>query len=151
MTEARAKIFVVDDHAGMRKAMASFVAKEFDVIGTAASAEEALRAEHIAEAAVVVVDVSLPQVNGIDLVRALLERWPHLRCLMLSGHDSLTYVKRSLAAGARGYLRKEDTAEILDGIRSVDSGGIFLCQHFRSQIPEHELQGLVASPNDAAV
>jgi DNA-binding NarL/FixJ family response regulator len=139
MTEARAKIFIVDDHAGMRSAMVCFVAREFEVIGTAASAEEALQSEHIGGAAVVVVDVSLPRISGIDLVRELRERWPDLRCLMLSGHDSLTYVKRSLAAGARGYLRKEDPDEILEGIRQVNAGRIFICQHFRRQISQDDV------------
>lgn len=131
---ARGDVFLVDDHAGIRTALASFVAKEFDVIGAAGSAEEALAADNIAAADVVLVDVSLPRTSGIDLVDLLRKRHPELRCLMLSGHDSLSYVKRSLAAGARGYLTKDDPVEILEGIRSVIAGKVFIAHKFRAAL-----------------
>jgi len=134
LADERAKIFVVDDHAGMASALARFIAAEFEVIGTAANAEQALADQRLEEAAVAIVDVSLPGMNGIDLVDCLRKRWPHLRCLMLSGHDSISYVRRALAAGASGYLRKDDPDEILPAIRQVHAGGRYIGRQFRDAI-----------------
>lgn len=139
MSDLRPKVFLVDDHAGMRDSLSRFIDDEFEVIGTVATAEEALEDARIAQAAVVLVDISLPGMNGIDLVEALLRRRPALRCLMLSGHSSLVYVKRALAAGAVGFLRKESPLEIIEGIRHAIAGHVFLGPELRRRLAEDEV------------
>lgn len=72
------------------------------------------------------VDTSLPDMNGIELVRRLLDRRPDILCLMYSGHEETFYVERALEAGARGYLVKGNPRELPGAIRQVLNGGTYL-------------------------
>ena len=83
------------------------------------------------EVDLVLVDVSLSRRSGISLVLVLHEKYPDLPCVMLSGHLSALYARRSLEAGARGYLVKDHTLEILEGIRHVLDGEIYVAQDLR--------------------
>jgi len=105
---------------------------QLDVIAVAKSAEEAL--ERLPDLAVdlVLVDVSLPKRSGISLVVVLHEKYPDLLCVMLSGHLSPHYARRSLEAGARGYLIKDDGEGILKGIQHVLQGEIYVSEELRS-------------------
>jgi DNA-binding NarL/FixJ family response regulator len=76
----------------------------------------------------VLIDLSLPGMNGVDLVIALRERYPALRCLMLSGHHESHYVARARAAGARGYVFKDDTMDIVQAVRRVLDGGVYFSE-----------------------
>ena len=69
--------------------------------------------------------------NGIDLVQQIRTEFPHLRCLMLSGHMTANYVKRALDVGASGYILKDDVNGILEGIRRALDGGIYVSQALR--------------------
>lgn len=71
--------------------------------------------------------------NGIDIAQQIRMEFPHLRCLMLSGHISSKYVKRSLEVGACGYILKEDVDGILEGIRRALDGGIYVSQALQSE------------------
>jgi DNA-binding NarL/FixJ family response regulator len=77
------------------------------------------------------VDLSLPRMSGIDLVQRLQQENSRLPCLMLSGHLDSLYVRRSLHAGARGYVLKGDSEAILEGIRKVMKGEIYLSPELR--------------------
>jgi len=79
------------------------------------------------------VDVSLPDMSGIDFVAALQKDYPHLPCLMLSGHTSAQYVERSLAAGARGYVIKDNFNGILEGIERVLQGEIYISEELQDR------------------
>jgi DNA-binding NarL/FixJ family response regulator len=79
----------------------------------------------------VLVDVSLPKKSGIGLVLVLHEKYPNLPCIMLSGHLSPYYARSSLAAGARGYLIKDHSQEILEGIRRVLQGEVYVSEELR--------------------
>ena len=78
------------------------------------------------------IDVSLPRMNGIELVRTIKERFPELLCMMLSGHMTPFYVERSLEAGARGYVLKEDIPGVLEGIEQVLKGEIYVSKALRT-------------------
>ena len=69
------------------------------------------------------VDVGLPRIDGISLVKMICDKNATIPCLMISGHLSLDYVQKSVEAGARGYLLKDDPSVILDGIWYVINGG----------------------------
>ncbi len=99
---------------------------ELSVCGTAESAETALRELETLQADVAMVDMSLPQMGGIELVATLHERHPQLRCLILSGHNETRYVERALAAGALGYLLKGEPGEIETAIKRVLAGERYL-------------------------
>src|SRR5215217_1998280 len=91
-------ILLVEDHKLMAEVLVNALHKKgnFKVADVAGTAEEAL------------VDVVLPHTSGIDLVSIIQERYPHLPCLMVSGRSASDYVRRSLDAGARGYVLKDD-------------------------------------------
>jgi DNA-binding NarL/FixJ family response regulator len=77
------------------------------------------------------VDVSLPRRSGISLVVVLHEKYPDLLCMMLSGHLSPHYARRSLEAGARGYVVKDHVEGILQGIQHVLQGEIYVSKELK--------------------
>ena len=98
---------------------------------TVDTAEAALKQLEAAAAAgdrpdLVLIDVSLPGMSGIELLDELKQRYPELPCLVLSGHTDLVYVRKALANGARGYVAKEEPAAVLDGVRAVRAGERYL-------------------------
>jgi len=126
-------ILLVEDHTIFAKALLRMLHEKghLDVAYVAKSAEEALEKIPDLEVDLVLVDVSLPQRSGISLVLALHARYPNLPCVMLSGHVSQHYARSSLAAGARGYLVKDQTEEILQGIQRVLQGEIYVSEEVR--------------------
>jgi DNA-binding NarL/FixJ family response regulator len=128
-----ASIFLVEDHAIFAQALLRLLRERghMDVKAVATSAEEALAQLPELDVDLVLVDVSLPHRSGISLVLVLHEKYPDLPCVMLSGHVSPHYARRSLAAGARGYLIKDHAGEILEGIQRVLEGEIYISEELR--------------------
>lgn len=108
------------------------------ICGMATNAEDALIAIPDTDAALVIVDVSLPDMTGIELVSRLRQLLPSLRCLMLSGHEDVVYVKRALNAGARGYLEKGKPKELAIAIKRVLAGEIYLNESVRQKLAADE-------------
>ena len=127
-TMNKSSILLVEDHEAFANALLSIVNKEesLNVIAVVGSAEEALAKLAELKIDLVLVDVSLPRVNGISLVAQIREKFPGVPCVMLSGHLSPEYVRRALDAGARGYMIKDNPAGILEGIQRVFNGGIYV-------------------------
>jgi DNA-binding NarL/FixJ family response regulator len=127
-------ILLVEDHEIFAIAIQRVLTErgKLDVAGVAESAEEALEMIPNLDVDLVLVDVSLPRRSGISLVILLRERYPDLPCVMLSGHLSQHYARSSLAAGARGYLVKDHTEEILRGIERVLQGEVYVSEVVRS-------------------
>lgn len=98
------------------------------VCAAAGSAEDALRLAAVVAADVVLVDVSLPWMNGIQLVRELCAIRPGIRCLMLSTHRHKSYSDGALAAGARGYVSKGSLSELPGAIRAVLAGALYVSE-----------------------
>ena len=131
-----ARIFIVEDHTTMVEAYRSIFAMEPDmeVCGSAQTAQEALAALPEAQADIVLVDVSLPGANGIDLVEQMQVTHPEVKALVISGHHEEVYAKRALAAGARGYIDKRGLSGVLlEAVRSVLNGEIYLSEAVRSR------------------
>lgn len=128
-----ASILLVEDHPIFAKALLRVLRErgQLDVVGVAESAEEALQKIPDLDVDLVLVDVSLPMRSGISLVIALHAKYPEIPCVMLSGHLSQYYARSSLAAGARGYLVKDQTEEILEGIQRVLQGEIYVSEVVR--------------------
>lgn len=122
------RVFIVEDHPIMRSALASLVSREADlaICGQAVTAEVALERLAGSTADVALLDVSLPGMDGLELVATLAQRLPGLVCLMLSGHSERAYIDRALSAGARGYVLKGDVGEVATGIRAVAQGEVYL-------------------------
>ena len=124
---------LVEDHAIFAEALQRVLHERghMDVLAVAESAEDALDLIPNLEVDLVLIDVSLPQRSGISLVFSLQKSYPDLPCVMLSGHASQYYVRSSLAAGARGYLLKDHSEEILEGIRRVLHGEVYVSEQMR--------------------
>lgn len=123
-------ILLVEDHAVFAQALGRVLEERghFDIQAIAASAEEALGLLPDPGVDLVLVDVSLPNMSGISLVLILHEKYPDLLCVMISGHLSAHYARRSLEAGARGYLLKDSADDMLQGIQRVLKGEIYVSQ-----------------------
>lgn len=126
-------ILLVEDHAIFATALLRVLRErgQWEVADVAESAEQALEIIPNLDVDLVLVDVSLPRKSGISLVVVLHEKYPELPCVMLSGHLSSHYARSSLAAGARGYLVKDHTEEILLGIERVLQGEIYVSEDVR--------------------
>lgn len=119
------RILIADDHAVMRQGLRALLssAGDIEVVAEARTGREALaRAIELAPD-VVIMDVSMPELNGLEAARRLRERCPATRVVMLSMHADLEYVYRAFAAGADGYLLKESAVdEIIAAVRAARSG-----------------------------
>src|SRR5574342_271607 len=103
-------ILLVEDHKVYATALLRVLStnQDLDVVAIAETAEKALEQLPDLKVDLVLVDVSLPNMSGIDLVEAVREKYPGLPCVVISGHNSLHFVRSALEAGARGYMVKEN-------------------------------------------
>ena len=122
------KVLLVDDHAVMREGLAALLsAAGIDVIGTASNGREAVHLARELTPDVVVMDISMPDLNGIEAARQIRVRAPSVRVVMLSMHANREHVHQALAAGADGYVLKESAAtEVAAAVRAVAAGRRYL-------------------------
>ncbi len=142
------KVLIVEDHPIMRSGLAQLIGQESDlmVCGDAEDAHEALEAIEKLEPDIAVVDISLKDSSGIDLIKDIKIRWPKLAVLVLSMHDESFYAERALRAGAMGYVAKaEVSAKVIAGIRQVLSGGVYVSEKISSRM----LKKLVGGVKDS--
>jgi DNA-binding NarL/FixJ family response regulator len=147
-----ARVFIVEDHQDMREVLQEYIGEAIGLVvcGTAGDAESALESLRDLDLDLVVVDVSLPGMSGIDLVKHLQDRSPDLPCLVLSGHGEPTYVARALGAGARGYVLKGNARELPGAIQDVLAGETYLSRPLRERLArslgEPPETGAIGSP-----
>ncbi len=123
------RIVLADDHSIVRAGLAAILQLEPDmeILGEAATGMELLRLAKKVPADVFIVDISMPDLNGIEAIDQLFSVNPHAKALVLSMHDAKTFVEKAFRAGARGYILKEKAAdEIVAAVREVHSGGYFI-------------------------
>lgn len=128
------RVFIVDDSDVIRSLLAQYLASEpgLTVCGTAASGAEALEKLPGSACDLALVDISMPGMTGIELVRHLRKDAPTLRCLMLSAHDRGAYVAAALSAGAGGYTTKDEPGALVEAIWAVLREGTYLSKRSRS-------------------
>lgn len=129
-------VLVVEDHPIFMKGLHQLLSNEtgFTIVAEASNCKDALAALAIKRPSLLLVDLTLGDENGIDLIKAAKVVSPDLRILVLSMHDERFYAERALAAGAHGYCMKaEATDHIMEGLRTVASGKIWLSPRFRNQ------------------
>ena len=121
-------ILLVEDHEVFAKALMRVLSgnQDLNVVAVVQSAEAALEQLPNLKVDLVLADVSLPHMNGIEFVKALRETYPHLRCAVLSGHLSPDYVQRALHVGAHGYMVKDNPGGILEGIQHIMNGEVYV-------------------------
>ncbi len=123
------RVLLVDDHIVLRDGLKSLLTQESDieVIGDVGDGREAISAVESLRPDVILTDISMPGLNGIESVRMLRHEHPTLKIIILSMHSGQEYVLQSLQAGANGYVVKQaDASEVLAAIRSVMAGGAYL-------------------------
>ncbi len=146
------QIYIVDDHPLMQKGIAMSLGAEtgIRVCGYAASAEEALNEISQINPDLVVVDISLPGMSGIELIKHLLALNPNLKTLVMSRHDESLYAERAIRAGAKGYVMKlEADDQLVKAVRRVLSGGIYVSDEINARLllkMAAGRQNIVASP-----
>lgn len=130
-------IMIVDDHPIFCLGMAALINKEPDlmVCGSEDTAEKAWNAIRKKQPDLVILDISLKESNGIDLLETIAAEYPDLPVLMLSMYDESLYAERALMAGARGYIMKQRAIEqVVEAIRQVLSGDIYASPQIQNKV-----------------
>ena len=125
----RIRILLVDDHALVRQGFKMILGAQADmeIVGEAGNGREAIQLAEELRPDIVVMDVAMPELNGIEATRRLVAALPHTRVVALSMHKDSVYVRETLRAGARGYLLKDSPAgDLVTAVRSVASGESYL-------------------------
>jgi len=125
----RVRLVLADDHAIMREGLKTLLAKEddFEVVGEADNGSKIVDLARKAGAHVVVMDVAMPDLNGIEATRKLLKASPNIKVVALSGHANREFVREMLKAGASGYVLKSKAyEELARAVREVVKGKVFL-------------------------
>ena len=128
---------VVDDHPAVRDAVALAIGAQHDMTlaGVAGSADEAFALLRATRPDVAVVDISLGDAHGLDLVQRLRAEHDHLQVVVFSMYDEAVYAERALRAGALGYVRKsEPTSAVTEAIRAAAVGEIYLARRAASRL-----------------
>jgi two-component system, NarL family, response regulator NreC len=137
MSETR--ILLADDHSIVRKGLRAIIEGEpgMVVVGEAANGRETVKLCQELKPAIAIVDIAMPQLNGIEAVTLVLKDQPELKAIILSMHADESYIMRALSAGAKGYLLK-DTAEqdILPALRTVVQGRPYFSPQVTSTLLE---------------
>jgi len=137
------RVFLVDDHPLMRKGIRMVIEAEHDftICGEASSAEEAIEILPKTAPDLAVVDISLPGMSGLDLLKHFHIIQSGLNTLVVSRHDESLYAERAIRAGAKGYVMKSEAPEVIvKALRRIYAGAIFVS----STINERLLQGLAS-------
>src|SRR5262245_24314548 len=128
---SKAKIFLVEDHPITRQGLAQLIESQADmtVCGWAEDTVEAISGIEKTSPDLVIADLTLKGTDGLDLLKQLRPKHPHLHVLIISMHDEFLYAQRALHAGARGYVMKAEAPEkLLMAVRRVLSGEIYLSE-----------------------
>jgi len=123
------KIVIIDDHQLFREGVKRILEfeKGFEVVAEGSNGNEAIALVEQYKPDVVVMDINMPQMNGVEATAKLVERFPDVKVLILSIHDDESYVTHVMKTGARGYLLKEmDADSLIEAVKVVAEGGSYL-------------------------
>lgn len=129
MKERPIRLLIVDDHTIVRQGLIALLEDEADlrVVGQAGSAQEALALMEACRPDVVLLDITLPDLSGLEVTRRIVQTWPGVRVLILTMHEEEAFFFEALRAGAAGYVLKgADSEELLYAIHAVYEGGVYL-------------------------
>jgi DNA-binding NarL/FixJ family response regulator len=150
MTKLR--IVLVDDHVVVRAGLKALINGQPDmtVIGESSDGAEAIAQVEQAEPDVVVMDLSMPRLGGVEATRQLHARYPRINILMLSVHEDTPYLRRALEAGAKGYVLKRAAAEsLISAIRQVAAGQVYLDPTLGATLVHTMVSGDMRMPGEA--
>ena len=139
------RILLADDHTVMRAGLRLLLERhaDFEVVGEAADGRQAVDIATELKPAVVVMDIAMPQLNGVEAARQIMNRDPETAIVMLSMHSDESYVLRSLKAGARAYLLKDSAeADLVSAIQAIIEGKSFFSPGVRALLKEDYIHRL---------
>ena len=146
-----ARLILVDDHPILREGLTQLLANAADltVCGQASTSADALALVEREQPDLAVVDIFLEGSNGIELTKAIRDRWPRVKVLILSMHDESVYALRALRAGALGYVMKQEVSgTILTAIRRILAGGRHFSAEVEAAVRLDEMEGRRATDSD---
>jgi DNA-binding NarL/FixJ family response regulator len=146
------RVFLVDDHPAIREAVRDTVEGTIDmeVCGEADSADEAFHQIEELKPDVAIVDISLNDAHGLDLVQNVRSQHPDVEMVVFSMYDENVYAERAIRAGASGYLMKSGpTKNVVEAIRSVNDGEVYLSRRMASRILNKVAKGHSSEPSFA--
>jgi DNA-binding NarL/FixJ family response regulator len=144
VNKPKIKIFLVDDHPLVREWLTNLIHQQPDLIvcGESEDAPHALQKISATKPDVVIVDISIKQGSGIELIKSLKALHPDVATVVLSMHDEKLYAERALRAGARGYVMKSETAKkVITVIRQVLDGKIYMSESLAVVFAEKFVDG----------
>jgi DNA-binding NarL/FixJ family response regulator len=147
------KILLVDDHEIMREGICALLRKhpEMEVIGQAADGRTAVDMVRQLRPDVVVMDIGMPNLNGIEATHQMVAENPHIKVMALSTHSDGSVVAKMIKAGATGYMLKESAfSELLDGLRTMAEGKTYLCSKI-SKVVFADYINLLTNPKTEAL
>jgi DNA-binding NarL/FixJ family response regulator len=146
------RVLLADDHALMREGLRALLGAtpDIEVIGEVGTGREAEKQVGPLSPDVVLMDVAMPDLNGIEAARAIHLKCPAIRIVMLSMHATAEHVYRAFEAGASGYLLKELAVdEVITAVRTVHGGGRYLSSALAESVPDPTASGHTKSPVDS--
>ncbi|MGH8688796.1 MAG: response regulator [Burkholderiales bacterium] len=146
------RVLLADDHAVLREGLRALLAPsaEVSVVGEVGNGRDALRLAEALQPDVVLMDISMPDLNGLDAARLILAKCATTRVIILSMHSSTEHVYRAFEAGASGYVLKESVGgEVLAALRAVRAGQRYLSPALREAYAQVERGATPASPLDS--
>ncbi len=147
------RIVIADDHTLMRAGLRSLLERDLHhtVVGEASNGREALEQVNVCHPDLVVMDIGMPELNGIEATRHLIEEYPNLKIIALSIHTDVDYVVEMLKAGARGYLLKDSALEELQlAIQCVCYGQTYLAQQLATIVYDDYVRRVAPQQQDSA-
>jgi DNA-binding NarL/FixJ family response regulator len=142
--ERKRKVFVVDDHPLVRESLANLIDQQPDLVmcGEAENSNEAMAGIAAARPDVAIIDISLKDSFGLELIKKLHVSHPRVILLVLSMHDESLYAERVLRSGAMGYVMKQEaTKKVIEGIRQVLEGKIYVSENFAQAMATQFVEG----------
>jgi DNA-binding NarL/FixJ family response regulator len=138
------KILLVDDHPLVREGLANLICQQsdFEICGEAGNEPQALALIGTVQPDVAIVDITLENGSGLELVKSVKAIYPAVTMLVLSMHEEELYAERALRAGARGYIMKREAAKkVIQGIRSVLAGELYVSEKITARMSEKFVEG----------
>ena len=146
------RVLIVDDHPAIREAIVETLRKTMDmeVCGEASTSDGAFRMAEKLDPDIAIIDISLEDAHGLDLVQNIRSQYPNVNMIVFSMYDENVYAERAIRAGASGYLMKsESTKQLVEAIRSVNRGEVYLSREMASRILNKVAMGRASEPSFA--
>lgn len=138
------RVYLADDHTVLREGLRAILESrpEIEVVGEAAEGRSAVRDATALCPDIVLMDIAMPDLNGIEATALVLAECPGVRVVILSMHSTREHIFRALEAGASGYVLKESASrEVVEAVRTVASGRRYLSRQIEDLVIEHSIPG----------